>query len=81
MARSRLAWACFSAAWLVERAGFARGYTSGGAAVSDNHSLALVNRGTTSAALLSLAQRITEAVEAKFGIRLEKEPVIVASNG
>ncbi len=65
------------AAWLVEQAGFARGYMSAGAAVSENHTLALVNRGTTSAALLSLAQRITDAVEEKFGIRLEKEPVVV----
>ncbi len=65
------------AAWLVEHAGFAKGYRSGGAAVSDNHSLALVNRGTTSAALLSLAQRITDGVEEKFGIRLVREPVVV----
>lgn len=65
------------AAWLVEHAGFPKGYRSGGAAVSENHSLALVNRGTTTTELLSLARRIQDAVQEQFGIRLEREPVVI----
>jgi UDP-N-acetylmuramate dehydrogenase len=66
-----------SAAWLVEHAGFPRGYRQGGAAVSENHALALVNRGTTAAGLLNLAENICDCVFEKFGIRLEQEPVIL----
>jgi UDP-N-acetylmuramate dehydrogenase len=64
------------AAWLIEQAGFAKGYTLGAAAVSRRHTLALVNLGGASAAeILALASQITAAVEARFGIRLEMEPV------
>ncbi len=66
-----------SAAWLVEHAGFPRGFRMNGAALSDNHALAIVNRGGTSADVLALAGRIEEAVFEKFGVRLEKEPVVV----
>ena len=67
------------AAWLVEHAGFPKGDRYGGAAISENHSLALVNRGTTTAELLSLARRIQDAVQEQFGIRLEREPVVIGS--
>ncbi|MGD0521409.1 MAG: UDP-N-acetylmuramate dehydrogenase [Terracidiphilus sp.] len=66
------------AAWLIEQAGFKKGYALGAAGISSRHTLALVNRGGASAAeILALADRITDAVEARFGIRLEMEPVMV----
>ena len=66
-----------SAAWLVERAGFTRGFRKGGVGVSPHHTLALVNLGGTTAELLSLARDIIESVEARFGVRLTPEPEIV----
>ncbi len=66
------------AAWLIEQAGFAKGFTSGSAAISSRHTLALVNRGGARAAdVLALAGQISNAVEARFAIRLEMEPVLV----
>ena len=65
------------AAWLVEHAGFHRGYRLGGAAISANHALALVNLGTTTSELLALARRIQEGVQQHFGVALEMEPVVV----
>jgi len=65
------------AAWLVERAGFPKGYRLGGAGVSERHALALVNLGGTSAELLALADAIRAGVEERFGIRLECEPDVV----
>ena len=66
------------AAWLIEQAGFSKGYTLGAAAISSRHTLALTNRGAASAAeVLALAAKITAAVEARFAIRLEMEPVLV----
>ena len=67
-----------SAGWLIERAGFARGYTVGRVGISRKHALALVNRGgATAAELLALADEIVAGVEARLGIRLTPEPVIV----
>ena len=65
------------AAWLVERAGFPKGYRLGGAGVSSRHALALVNLGGTSSELLALADAIRAGVEERFGIRLECEPDVV----
>ena len=66
------------AAWLIEQAGFAKGYARGAAAISSRHTLALVNLGGASAAeILALASQITAAVESRFSIRLEMEPVII----
>ena len=66
------------AAWLIERAGFPKGYALGAAGISSRHTLALINRGGASAEdLLALAGQITAAVNAKFGITLEMEPVLV----
>jgi UDP-N-acetylmuramate dehydrogenase len=68
------------AAWLIEQAGFAKGYALGAAAISSRHTLALINRGGASASeILSLASQINAAVEARFGIQLEMEPVLVGS--
>jgi UDP-N-acetylmuramate dehydrogenase len=66
------------AAWLIEQAGFAKGYALGAAGISSRHTLALINRGGASAAeVLTLAGEITRAVEDRFGIRLEMEPVLL----
>ncbi|MDE3188555.1 MAG: UDP-N-acetylmuramate dehydrogenase [Acidobacteriota bacterium] len=66
------------AAWLIEQAGFAKGYALGAAGVSSRHTLALINRGgATAAEILALAARIADAVETRFGIRLDMEPVMV----
>jgi UDP-N-acetylmuramate dehydrogenase len=66
------------AAWLIEQSGFAKGYSVGAAGLSSRHTLALINRGgATAAEILALANRIAAAVEARFGIHLEMEPVLV----
>jgi UDP-N-acetylmuramate dehydrogenase len=66
------------AAWLIEHAGFSKGFALGEAAISSRHTLALINRGGASAgAILDLASEISSAVEDRFGIRLEREPVLV----
>lgn len=66
------------AAWLIEQAGFSKGYQLGAVGISSRHTLALVNRGgATAAEILQLAQQISERVEERFGIRLEMEPVTV----
>lgn len=67
-----------SAAWLIEQAGFSRGYGEGKAGISSRHTLALVNRGgATASEMLNLAARIHAAVEKKFGVELQPEPVFV----
>lgn len=66
------------AAWLVEQAGFRKGYSLGPAGISSRHTLALINRGEAKAAdILALRDRIVAAVEDRFGIRLEPEPVFL----
>jgi len=65
------------AAWLVERAGFPKGTARTGCRVSRKHTLALVNDGGTATGLLALADEVTAAVEARFGVRLEREPVVL----
>lgn len=67
-----------SAAWLIERAGFTKGYGSGPARLSTKHTLALTNRGEAKTEdVLSLAREIRTGVERKFGITLVNEPVLV----
>ncbi len=68
-----------SAAWLVERAGFTRGYgLPGPAAISTKHTLAITNRGgATAADLVALARTVAQGVHAEFGIELVPEPVLV----
>jgi UDP-N-acetylmuramate dehydrogenase len=66
------------AAWLIEQAGFAKGYARGSAAISSRHTLALVNRGSASASdILALADEIRAAVRARFDVHLEMEPVLL----
>ena len=66
------------AAWLIEHAGFGKGYAFGAAAISSRHTLALTNRGgATAADVLALAAQIRTAVRDRFGIELEMEPVLL----
>ncbi|HEV2618812.1 MAG TPA: UDP-N-acetylmuramate dehydrogenase [Acidobacteriaceae bacterium] len=70
-----------SAAWLIELAGFHKGFTLGRAALSTKHVLAIVNRGNATAAeILALRDAIIQAVQARTAIRLEQEPVSVGFN-
>lgn len=66
------------AAWLIERAGFSRGFAIGRVHVSKKHALALVTEpGATTAELLELARTIRDGVEQKMNVRLEPEPIFV----
>jgi UDP-N-acetylmuramate dehydrogenase len=67
-----------SAAWLIEQAGFGKGYGDGPVRLSTKHTLALTNRGgATTADLLALAREIRDGVAHRFAIRLVNEPVLV----
>lgn len=67
-----------SAAWLIENAGFGRGFGEGAAGLSTRHVLALTNRGGASAEeLIGLARQVRDGVASRFGIRLDPEPVLV----
>ncbi len=68
-----------SAAWLVERAGFPRGYPGAGAArLSSRHTLAITNQGgATAADVVDLARSIRIGVRDHFGISLEPEPRLI----
>jgi UDP-N-acetylmuramate dehydrogenase len=67
-----------SAAWLVERSGFTRGFGFGHVGISTRHALAIVNRGgATAADVLALKEQIQQRVDEIWAIRLEPEPVMV----
>ncbi|MDP9002478.1 MAG: UDP-N-acetylmuramate dehydrogenase [Myxococcota bacterium] len=67
-----------AAAWLVEQAGFVKGWGTGQVGVSRKHALALVNRGgATTGDLLALARAIRDGVRARFGVTLDVEPVLL----
>jgi UDP-N-acetylmuramate dehydrogenase len=67
-----------SAGWLVERAGFTKGYGAGSVGVSSKHALALVHRGQgTTRELVALARQIRDGVRGRFGVELAPEPVFV----
>lgn len=67
-----------SAAWLIDHAGFAKGFGAGPARLSGKHVLALTNRGgATAADLLRLARQVRDGVADRFGVLLEPEPVLV----
>lgn len=70
-----------SAAWLIQHAGFGRGYGSGRARISTKHTLALTNRGgATTTELLTLAREVRDGVHAAFGVELVNEPVLVGTD-
>ncbi|SFW48714.1 UDP-N-acetylmuramate dehydrogenase [Amycolatopsis australiensis] len=69
-----------SAAWLIERAGFAKGYPGPGnrVSLSTKHTLALTNRGNaTTEDLLALAREVRDGVHERFGVRLHPEPLLI----
>ncbi|MFG3658081.1 UDP-N-acetylmuramate dehydrogenase [Streptomyces sp. NPDC047706] len=67
-----------SAAWLIDKAGFHKGYGTGPARISSKHTLALTNRGeATTEDLLALAREVVAGVREAFGITLVNEPVTV----
>ncbi|MEV7549051.1 UDP-N-acetylmuramate dehydrogenase [Amycolatopsis sp. NPDC089917] len=69
-----------SAAWLIERAGFGKGHEGPGGRVSlsTKHTLALTNRGKASTEdLLALAREVRDGVEARFGVSLHPEPLLI----
>ena len=64
------------AAWLVERAGFHKGFAMGRAGISSRHTLALVNLGgATAAEIVALRDAVITGVRERFGVTLEQEPV------
>ncbi|TLP66028.1 UDP-N-acetylmuramate dehydrogenase [Microbispora triticiradicis] len=70
------------AAWLIENAGFPKGYEKGRARISTKHTLALTNpTGEAGAAeLLALAREVRDGVHEKFGVWLVNEPVLVGAS-
>jgi UDP-N-acetylmuramate dehydrogenase len=67
-----------SAAWLIEHAGLGKGLRRGPVGISSRHALALVHHGGgTTAQLLALAAEVGDAVSARFGVTLAREPVAV----
>ena len=70
-----------SAAWLIEHAGFGKGYRMPGpAALSTKHTLAVTNRGTATARdVVALARELRDGVDAAFGVTLVNEPVLVGT--
>ena len=73
----------FSAAWLIDHAGFGKGFSVEGheaASLSTKHTLALTNRGSaTSADIIALASAVRAGVYEAFGVTLEPEPVWVGA--
>jgi UDP-N-acetylmuramate dehydrogenase len=66
------------AAWLLERSGFAKGFRDGAAGISNRHTLALINRGgATCVDIERLQDLIVATVTERFGITLEREPVLL----
>lgn len=67
-----------SAAWLVENSGFHKDYSRGPVGISSKHALAIVNRGSATAAdIVALRDEIQSKVEQAWGVKLETEPVFL----
>jgi UDP-N-acetylmuramate dehydrogenase len=65
-----------AAAWLIERAGFTRGFRDGPVGLSTRHALAIVaHEGARARDVLAFARRVQAGVEARLGIRLTPEPI------
>jgi UDP-N-acetylmuramate dehydrogenase len=70
------------AAWLIEQAGFSKGFGSGPVGLSSKHPLAIVNRGgATARDVVTLARRIKQQVADRFDIWLRPEPTFVGFGG
>jgi UDP-N-acetylmuramate dehydrogenase len=71
-----------AAGWLVERAGFGKGYPGDGAParLSTKHALAVTNRGgATTADVIALARAVRDGVRTTFGIELTPEPILIGA--
>jgi UDP-N-acetylmuramate dehydrogenase len=68
------------AAFLIELAGFRKGYERDGAGISKRHSLAIVNRGCGAKEILNLAREIEDRVYELSGVRLHREPVFAGAD-
>ncbi len=71
-----------AAGWLVERAGFAKGFPGDGAParLSTKHALALTNRGGASSAdVIALARAVRDGVKSTFAIELTPEPILIGA--
>jgi len=66
-----------SAARLIEKAGFEKGFTENGIGISSKHTLAIVNRGGTTKGLIDFSEKIRAAVKEKFKIELVREAVLI----
>jgi UDP-N-acetylmuramate dehydrogenase len=67
-----------SAAWLIEHAGFGKGFAHGNVGLSSKHTLAVINRGGgTAREVLELVRMIQAGVREKFGVEIHPEPIFV----
>ena len=67
-----------AAGWLIERAGFGKGFGVGRVGLSTKHALAIVNRGgATAAEIVAFARTVKDGVRDRFGVELQAEPVLV----
>jgi UDP-N-acetylmuramate dehydrogenase len=66
------------AAWLIERAGFHKGYGERTVGISSKHPLAIVNRGgATARDIVNFASRVKRGVAERFDVWLRPEPIFV----
>ena len=74
-----------SAAWLIDQAGFAKGFgleaesiSGGRAGLSTKHTLAITNRGSAKASdMAAIAREVRRGVVERFGIELHPEPLLI----
>ncbi len=67
-----------SAAWLIERAGYHKGFVHGNVGLSTKHTLAIINRGGgTAREVLELVAMIRDRVRETFGVELHPEPTFI----
>jgi UDP-N-acetylmuramate dehydrogenase len=67
-----------SAAWLIENAGFHKGFVHGNVGLSSKHSLAVINRGGgTAREVRELVTMVQERVRQRFGIEIHPEPIFI----
>ncbi|HEX9459283.1 MAG TPA: UDP-N-acetylmuramate dehydrogenase [Thermoanaerobaculia bacterium] len=67
-----------SSAWLIEQAGFQKGFVHGNVGLSTKHTLAVINRGGgTAREVLELAGMIQDGVRQRFGLEIQPEPIFV----
>ena len=67
-----------SAAWLIEHAGFHKGFIRGNVGLSSKHSLAIINRGGgTAAEVVELVRLIQNRVREAYGVEMQPEPAFI----